>query len=77
MFVTSSAIMTSSYLQYVEKEVTFDPDACDEDWDLERSDRLQRKDTPHYKRDIRLTENTKPDGVIALLKKNQSRVDGW
>ena len=37
-----------------------------------RSDRLHRKDTPHYKRDMKITETSKPDSVIALLR-NQSQ----
>jgi len=40
-----------------------------------RSDRLHRKDTPHYKRDLRITDSSKPDAVMALLR-NQSMKGG-
>merc|ERR1719427_1574120 len=35
--------------------------------------RLHRKDTPHYKRDIRLNDTNKPDAIIKLLKKDETR----
>ncbi|XP_076807797.1 protein scribble homolog isoform X3 [Clavelina lepadiformis] len=58
--------------EYEEKEVRFnDIGDHDEVEGTTRSDRLQRKDTPHYKRDMKITETSKPDSVMALLR-NQS-----
>nr|CAB3265903.1 protein scribble homolog [Phallusia mammillata] len=57
--------------EYVDKEVKFDADSDEDKEDAPRSDRLHRKDTPHYKRDMKITESSKPDSVVALLR-NQS-----
>nr|XP_026696507.1 protein scribble homolog isoform X13 [Ciona intestinalis] len=63
--------------EYEEKEVRFGQgtEGSDQE-DAPRSDRLHRKDTPHYKRDMRITESDKPDSVVALLKKSSVKETG-
>ncbi|XP_078481067.1 protein scribble homolog isoform X2 [Ciona intestinalis] len=63
--------------EYEEKEVRFGQGTEGSDHeDAPRSDRLHRKDTPHYKRDMRITESDKPDSVVALLKKSSVKETG-
>lgn len=60
-------------MQFSEKGVRFGGDADDVEDTAPRSDRLHRKDTPHYKRDMKITETNKPDSVIALLRNKSQK----
>ncbi|XP_039267292.2 protein scribble homolog isoform X1 [Styela clava] len=59
--------------EYSEKEVQFSPSTENTEFKPSSYDKLQRKDTPHYKRDMKISNTSKPENVIELVRRQSSK----